>query len=293
MTSYTCAAGRTRLLLLPRRTTRKILALPAPSFDRPQWRPFGQIRQRLAEAEGPDAADHRFLLERCAALEDRLDDVEYVLPPGAIHKDATIGNLLPAPHHPVICASIPPAWDRASGTSPRSRWATSDSRRPVTLTGTGRALRVRRDPLAGFPCAPPTPRAAARHQRAAGAAEQPVPRRTVATPAQDVHDRRHQGCLDAIPLDCSQARRPAGVRRASSAVGGRTRTLAWLTAHRRLARDDERMPQTSEEMIRWAAINQMLRRLTRGKPAARQQRRTFDRPDWQPSQTPSQSRLAL
>lgn len=53
------------------------------------------------------------------------------------------------------------------------------------------------------------------------------------------------------------------------------RTLAWLTAHRRLARDYERDPEVSEELIRWAAINQMLRRIARGKPAARQQRRTL------------------
>ena len=51
--------------------------------------------------------------------------------------------------------------------------------------------------------------------------------------------------------------------------------LAWLTAHRRLARDYERDPEVSEEMIRWAAISQMLRRITRGKPAHRQQRRTL------------------
>jgi transposase len=53
------------------------------------------------------------------------------------------------------------------------------------------------------------------------------------------------------------------------------RTLAWLTAHRRLARDYERDPSVSEEMIRWAAISQMLRRITRGTPAERQQRRTL------------------
>jgi hypothetical protein len=47
------------------------------------------------------------------------------------------------------------------------------------------------------------------------------------------------------------------------------RTLSWLTAHRRSARDYERHPETSEAMIRWAGINQMLRRLTRGhQPAA-------------------------
>ena len=39
------------------------------------------------------------------------------------------------------------------------------------------------------------------------------------------------------------------------------RTLAWLTAHRRLARHCERDPATSEAMIRWAAINTMTSRI--------------------------------
>jgi transposase len=47
------------------------------------------------------------------------------------------------------------------------------------------------------------------------------------------------------------------------------RTLAWITAHRRLARDYERHPTTSEAMIRWAAINTMTRRITRSQPATR------------------------
>jgi hypothetical protein len=47
-------------------------------------------------------------------------------------------------------------------------------------------------------------------------------------------------------------------------------TLVWLTAHRRLARDYERHPATSEAMIRWAAIKLMTRRLARGgQPATR------------------------
>jgi transposase len=54
------------------------------------------------------------------------------------------------------------------------------------------------------------------------------------------------------------------------------RTFAWLTTHRRLARDYERDPGVSEHMIRWAAINGMLGRLTRGAPATRQPRRTLD-----------------
>jgi transposase len=53
------------------------------------------------------------------------------------------------------------------------------------------------------------------------------------------------------------------------------RTFAWLTAHRRLARDYERHPAVSEAMIRWAAINTITRRIARGGPATRQQRRIY------------------
>ncbi|MDI1461094.1 transposase [Catellatospora sp. KI3] len=48
------------------------------------------------------------------------------------------------------------------------------------------------------------------------------------------------------------------------------RSLAWLTAHRRVAREYERHPATAEAMIRWAAISGTVRRLTRGRPATRQ-----------------------
>ena len=44
------------------------------------------------------------------------------------------------------------------------------------------------------------------------------------------------------------------------------RSLACLTAHRRLARDYKRDPAASEALIRWAAINTMTRRLDRGRP---------------------------
>lgn len=54
------------------------------------------------------------------------------------------------------------------------------------------------------------------------------------------------------------------------------RTLAWLTAHRRLARDYERHPATSEAMIRWTAINTMTRHLTRSGPATRPGPRPLD-----------------
>jgi hypothetical protein len=57
------------------------------------------------------------------------------------------------------------------------------------------------------------------------------------------------------------------------------RSLAWLTAHRRLARAYERHPAISEAFIRWAAINTMIRRLDRGRPARRPTRRLINTPE--------------
>ncbi|WP_226962400.1 IS5 family transposase [Streptomyces sp. C8S0] len=57
------------------------------------------------------------------------------------------------------------------------------------------------------------------------------------------------------------------------------RTLSWITAHRRLARDYEQQPAHSETMIRWAMIGIMVRRLTRGRPATRPGPRRLSRVD--------------
>src|SRR5262249_35795587 len=94
----------------------RLHSLPSPSFDLPTWWPFDEIRQRLAEADGLGPADLTFLLDRCDSIEARLRDAEPVLPPGPIHGDAFLGNLLAGPNGPVICdfdsASIGPReWD--------------------------------------------------------------------------------------------------------------------------------------------------------------------------------------
>lgn len=47
------------------------------------------------------------------------------------------------------------------------------------------------------------------------------------------------------------------------------RTFAWITAHRRPARDYERDPTRSQAIIRWAWVNTIMRRLARGAPATR------------------------
>lgn len=56
------------------------------------------------------------------------------------------------------------------------------------------------------------------------------------------------------------------------------RTLAWLIAHRRLARDYERDSAVSEVMVRWAAINAVARRIARCTPARRAQKYVFTSP---------------
>jgi putative transposase len=52
------------------------------------------------------------------------------------------------------------------------------------------------------------------------------------------------------------------------------RTLAWITAHRRLARDYERDPATSATFVYWAMIRTMARRLARATPVPRWTPRT-------------------
>ncbi|RBY82415.1 IS5 family transposase [Geodermatophilus sp. TF02-6] len=51
------------------------------------------------------------------------------------------------------------------------------------------------------------------------------------------------------------------------------RTHAWITGHRRLARDYERRPEHAEAMIKWAMIGLMARRLARA-PGRRPWQRT-------------------
>jgi len=46
------------------------------------------------------------------------------------------------------------------------------------------------------------------------------------------------------------------------------RTLAWITAHRRCARDYERLPESHEAMVLWAMIALMTQRLAQQEPNA-------------------------
>jgi aminoglycoside phosphotransferase len=64
---------------------------------------MNQIRRRLAEPEDLSLDDHAFLLDECDMLEERLGRLRYVLPPGVIHGDAFLGNVIAGPDGPVLC----------------------------------------------------------------------------------------------------------------------------------------------------------------------------------------------
>jgi thiamine kinase-like enzyme len=98
------------------RLLRRLHGLGEPAFPLPAWEPLDDVRRRIGEADGLDAADVAFLHERCEQVSDRLGALEYVLPTSLLHGDAHLGNLIPSPAGPVLCdfdsASLgPPEWD--------------------------------------------------------------------------------------------------------------------------------------------------------------------------------------
>jgi aminoglycoside phosphotransferase (APT) family kinase protein len=95
---------------------RRLHGLPRPDFELPAWAPLDDVRRRLGDAEGLDAADRRFLEDRCAALEERLATLAPPLPECVVHGDAHLGNLIRGPAGPVLCdfdstCVGPPEWD--------------------------------------------------------------------------------------------------------------------------------------------------------------------------------------
>lgn len=95
---------------------RRFHELPLPDFELPAWRPVGPIRERIAEAHGLADEDLAFLLAACDETEAALAGLRYELPPGPIHGDSFLGNLIPGPVGPVICdfdstSTGPREWD--------------------------------------------------------------------------------------------------------------------------------------------------------------------------------------
>jgi hypothetical protein len=98
------------------RLLRRVHALPAPPHPLPTWQPLDDVRRRIDEAEALDEEIRTFLLDRCAEVEGRVRELDFVLPPSLIHGDAHLGNLIPSPDGPVLCdfdstCIGPPEWD--------------------------------------------------------------------------------------------------------------------------------------------------------------------------------------
>jgi len=73
---------------------RRLHALePQPSLVLPQLRPFGRVERRIEQA-ALTVEDRAFLRDRLADLRERYAGLEFALPPGPIHGDANIGNIL-------------------------------------------------------------------------------------------------------------------------------------------------------------------------------------------------------
>lgn len=90
--------------------------LTPPHNGLPPWTPISEIRSRLAEPDGVSTDDLTFLRDQCDRVEERLAELTYELPPGPIHGDAFMGNLINGPDGAVICdfdsaCNGPREWD--------------------------------------------------------------------------------------------------------------------------------------------------------------------------------------
>jgi hypothetical protein len=98
---------------------RAIHTAEGPTPDLPAWRITDGIRRRLAHADTIDDETRAYLteeLEHVGASVAALRDLPPLIPPGVVHGDAHMGNLIPSPDGPVICdfdaTSIGPReWD--------------------------------------------------------------------------------------------------------------------------------------------------------------------------------------
>jgi hypothetical protein len=115
---------------------RRLHAITDGTADLPEWHPLASIRNRLADAEGLGDHEYRFLTSACDELEATLSTVRYMLPPGVIHGDATVANLIGGPNGPVICdfdsTSVGPReWDLVPVATGHLRFATAGTNQPL------------------------------------------------------------------------------------------------------------------------------------------------------------------
>ncbi|MEV6487564.1 aminoglycoside phosphotransferase family protein [Actinoplanes sp. NPDC051633] len=90
--------------------------LSPPTAGLPAWAPLAEIRSRLTEPDGVTAADVAYLRGECDRIEHQLPGLPYELPPGPIHGDAFMGNVIDGFTGPAICdfdssCTGPREWD--------------------------------------------------------------------------------------------------------------------------------------------------------------------------------------
>ena len=74
---------------------RKLHQLTAPEdLHLPELNPFANAEQRIATNTWLTPGDRAFLTQTLATLRDAYDTLEFVLPQGVIHGDASVGNVL-------------------------------------------------------------------------------------------------------------------------------------------------------------------------------------------------------
>ncbi|MFC4611510.1 phosphotransferase enzyme family protein [Streptomyces maoxianensis] len=72
---------------------RRLHDLEPPSFPLPELRPFGRVEKRLARAE-ISTESRTYLSSRARELKAEFADLRFVLPPGHVHGDFNVGNVL-------------------------------------------------------------------------------------------------------------------------------------------------------------------------------------------------------
>ena len=98
----------------------KLHKLTAPAdLHLPELSPFASAPQRIQASTWLNPQDRAFLTTMLAQMQDAYAGLEFALPPGVIHGDASIGNVLRDSHgHPVVIdldgfATGPREWDLA------------------------------------------------------------------------------------------------------------------------------------------------------------------------------------
>jgi aminoglycoside phosphotransferase (APT) family kinase protein len=92
---------------------RSVHAVPVAPSELPAWDPLSGIRGRISSATAVAPAVLKFLIGECEEVAVELADLELadpLLPPGLLHGDAFLGNVIVGPAGPVLCDFDSTSW---------------------------------------------------------------------------------------------------------------------------------------------------------------------------------------